>query len=77
MRNILKIALFYKLFGHIEKIFKKLLTLTLYFAILVHIVFEKTMKNQIHIVFGFAINNGRGAKAISNAKQIKGRLPVL
>ena len=34
MRNILKIALFYKLFGHIEKNFKKRLTLTLYFAIM-------------------------------------------
>ena len=38
---------------------------------------EKTMKNQIHIVFGFAINNGRGAKAKSNAKHFKERLPVL
>ena len=37
--------------------------------------FYKLWKNIIHIVFGFAINNGRGAKAISNAKHFKGRLP--
>ena len=35
------------------------------------------IKNRIHIVSGFAINNGRGAKAMSNAKHSKGRLPVL
>ncbi len=59
-----------------KNFFKKVLTLTLYFAILFHIVL-KNYENKIHIVSGFAKNNGRGAKVISNAKHIKGRLPVL
>lgn len=33
------------------------------------------MKTEYYIVSGFAKNNGRGAKVISNAKHIKGRLP--
>ena len=54
-------------------ILKKVLTLSLYFAILSYIVFQKTMKTEYYIVSGFAKNNGRGAKAISTAKQNKGQ----
>ena len=59
--------------GKNKKFFKKVLTLALYFAILSYIVFQKTMKTEYYIVSGFAKNNGRGAKAISTAKQNKGQ----
>ncbi|MBQ3501358.1 MAG: hypothetical protein IJA70_08035, partial [Oscillospiraceae bacterium] len=39
--------------------------------------FLKNYENRIHIVSGFAKNNGRGAEVKSIAKHNKGGLPVL